>query len=101
MLFRSDRKSTRLNSSHTIISYAVFCLKKKKPRRGRQGSEYGVLRTHASSRTRADARADARTPPTTTYGRHNSPNPFHILFFLKNGPPRKFPLFPPQALFRI
>src|SRR3954464_8613557 len=26
---RSDRKSTRLNSSHTIISYAVFCLKKK------------------------------------------------------------------------
>src|SRR3954463_8772614 len=27
VLFRSDRKSTRLNSSHTIISYAVFCLK--------------------------------------------------------------------------
>src|SRR5436190_16599489 len=27
---RSDRKSTRLNSSHTVISYAVFCLKKKK-----------------------------------------------------------------------
>src|SRR5260221_643741 len=26
----SDRKSTRLNSSHTVISYAVFCLKKKK-----------------------------------------------------------------------
>src|SRR5260221_710589 len=27
-----DRKSTRLNSSHTVISYAVFCLKKKKRR---------------------------------------------------------------------
>src|SRR5258708_10903827 len=27
-----DRKSTRLNSSHQIISYAVFCLKKKKKR---------------------------------------------------------------------
>src|SRR5439155_15313974 len=27
---RSDRKSTRLNSSHVAISYAVFCLKKKK-----------------------------------------------------------------------
>src|SRR5437588_2048059 len=27
---RGDRKSTRLNSSHTVISYAVFCLKKKK-----------------------------------------------------------------------
>src|SRR5438552_9247882 len=28
-----DRKSTRLNSSHQIISYAVFCLKKKKHKR--------------------------------------------------------------------
>src|SRR6266446_9437357 len=28
--FKSDRKSTRLNSSHLVISYAVFCLKKKK-----------------------------------------------------------------------
>src|SRR5438132_6069127 len=28
-----DRKSTRLNSSHTVISYAVFCLKKKKHER--------------------------------------------------------------------
>src|SRR2546430_11934618 len=28
--FRPDRKSTRLNSSHSQISYAVFCLKKKK-----------------------------------------------------------------------
>src|SRR3989442_1413376 len=31
-LFLIDRKSTRLNSSHVRISYAVFCLKKKKPR---------------------------------------------------------------------
>src|SRR5438552_7206573 len=30
-----DRKSTRLNSSHQIISYAVFCLKKKKHRKYR------------------------------------------------------------------
>src|SRR2546426_4085984 len=29
-LLRKDRKSTRLNSSHLVISYAVFCLKKKK-----------------------------------------------------------------------
>src|SRR5256885_9760814 len=29
-LFSKDRKSTRLNSSHLVISYAVFCLKKKK-----------------------------------------------------------------------
>src|SRR5690242_12153517 len=31
-----DRKSTRLNSSHMSISYAVFCLKKKTSRRGRR-----------------------------------------------------------------
>src|SRR5205807_8886702 len=29
-VFEQDRKSTRLNSSHLVISYAVFCLKKKK-----------------------------------------------------------------------
>src|SRR5256885_4862786 len=29
-LVRRDRKSTRLNSSHLVISYAVFCLKKKR-----------------------------------------------------------------------
>src|SRR5256885_11984361 len=30
MCYQLDRKSTRLNSSHLVISYAVFCLKKKK-----------------------------------------------------------------------
>src|SRR2546426_7746137 len=30
---KRDRKSTRLNSSHLVISYAVFCLKKKKNKR--------------------------------------------------------------------
>src|SRR5438874_7442896 len=35
-----DRKSTRLNSSHVEISYAVFCLKKKKSENMRQMSEY-------------------------------------------------------------
>src|SRR5437588_1467853 len=35
---RLDRKSTRLNSSHTVISYAVFCLKKKKENRHRATS---------------------------------------------------------------
>src|SRR5215204_7242135 len=44
-----DRKSTRRNSSHTVISYAVFCLKKKKNERegyasvsGRRGRGYGA-----------------------------------------------------------
>src|SRR2546426_6049838 len=34
VLPQPDRKSTRLNSSHLVISYAVFCLKKKKVMRG-------------------------------------------------------------------
>src|SRR2546426_3958970 len=32
-VYMVDRKSTRLNSSHLVISYAVFCLKKKKKKR--------------------------------------------------------------------
>src|SRR5438034_7203228 len=37
-----DRKSTRLNSSHTVISYAVFCLKKKKKQKDniKKGNKY-------------------------------------------------------------
>src|SRR5688572_31162572 len=34
----SDRKSTRLNSSHSQISYAVFCLKKKKKKKKRMNT---------------------------------------------------------------
>src|SRR2546426_5977167 len=37
-----DRKSTRLNSSHLVISYAVFCLKKKK-RKTRSASDHYAL----------------------------------------------------------
>src|SRR5258708_23743853 len=37
-----DRKSTRLNSSHQIISYAVFCLKKKK----KQEKENDMIKSH-------------------------------------------------------
>src|SRR2546427_6732157 len=33
---KADRKSTRLNSSHSQISYAVFCLKKKKKKKRRK-----------------------------------------------------------------
>src|SRR5258708_28726922 len=41
---RSDRKSTRLNSSHQIISYAVFCLKKKKNRQQSSSKRLLTLR---------------------------------------------------------
>src|SRR5256885_7894596 len=39
-----DRKSTRLNSSHLVISYAVFCLKKKKKREYCSEWEYDKIR---------------------------------------------------------
>src|SRR5258708_9883358 len=38
-----DRKSTRLNSSHQIISYAVFCLKKKTKQQGRTFISFCLL----------------------------------------------------------
>src|SRR3989454_4043788 len=44
---QADRKSTRLNSSHLVISYAVFCLKKKKQPR----KTYRVLRPDTRRQT--------------------------------------------------
>src|SRR5438034_6635865 len=41
---RGDRKSTRLNSSHTGISYAVFCLKKKKRQQRKENMRRGTYR---------------------------------------------------------
>src|SRR5690349_23031655 len=40
---KQDRKSTRLNSSHVEISYAVFCLKKKKPDNSNGNHNYHKL----------------------------------------------------------
>src|SRR2546429_5181918 len=42
----SDRKSTRLNSSHGYISYAVFCLKKKKKKHLQQHAKFSSVITH-------------------------------------------------------
>src|SRR2546422_3209620 len=53
-----DRKSTRLNSSHGYISYAVFCLKKKKKQNTHpRGGNQTLTATHAwSSREENDGR---------------------------------------------
>src|SRR5256885_9961714 len=51
---RTDRKSTRLNSSHLVISYAVFCLKKKNS----QGS-FLISASGLSSSSHSDVRAFA------------------------------------------
>src|SRR2546423_11803247 len=45
-LVAQDRKSTRLNSSHCLISYAVFCLKKKKHSAHPQKGDYTLLNVH-------------------------------------------------------
>src|SRR5438132_9653982 len=50
---QQDRKSTRLNSSHTVISYAVFCLKKKKRKDSR------VLKPQKGSLSKSES----TTPP--------------------------------------
>src|SRR5438067_7691066 len=46
---RGDRKSTRLNSSHVSISYAVFCLKKKKKIQTQPTRNYTMTTTRQSS----------------------------------------------------
>src|SRR5256885_13297386 len=46
---QADRKSTRLNSSHLVISYAVFCLKKKKSKTAYSYCTHYDLQLHCSS----------------------------------------------------
>src|SRR2546421_6631682 len=53
---RRDRKSTRLNSSHDQISYAVFCLKKKKQNKRRPMSETHATLAQGAAPTDTDAR---------------------------------------------
>src|SRR2546427_7510518 len=55
-----DRKSTRLNSSHSQISYAVFCLKKKKR----------TTMTHATMSEEADASTPTTPGPGAPHRRH-------------------------------
>src|SRR2546422_7491470 len=49
---KRDRKSTRLNSSHGYISYAVFCLKKKKNKRTRTDQQKPTVRPTAEHHVR-------------------------------------------------
>src|ERR1022692_3570553 len=91
-LFCLDRKSTRLNSSHLVISYAVFCLKKKKehlcpPQGGPWRRGYGF--THRLGSYHA-ARSAARG------GRDDSARIF--FFFNDTAPPEIYPLSLHDAL---
>src|SRR2546429_1264268 len=63
-----DRKSTRLNSSHGYISYAVFCLKKKKTPQAADLRLHG--RPHAPADTTPPARLRYQQPPHPLLAAH-------------------------------
>src|SRR3954464_12674974 len=89
LLEKKDRKSTRLNSSHTIISYAVFCLKKKK----KYPSRSALLLTAASAPRPRRARAVAgegcvRRRPRRSSACRRSAWDFGVFFFNDRGPPK-------------
>src|SRR5215469_11472183 len=86
VLGQRDRKSTRLNSSHVEISYAVFCLKKKKQRKRRAEEEIYAEPVVRELIERFRARVDPA-----------SINP--IFFLIVRRPPR-YTLFPYTTLFR-
>src|SRR3954466_7716403 len=97
----ADRKSTRLNSSHTIISYAVFCLKKNNstPRRRTPTPAPPPTPTLAAPPLRhAQAVGLVRRDP------HPRRVPVRrvarVFFFLSTGAPPSSPLFPPPAGFQ-
>src|SRR6202140_3483374 len=94
LLTPTDRKSTRLNSSHQLISYAVFCLKKKN-------------QSMVSMLSMTTAAAFDEFTSKGKYQLFNLQNPFdwpnsfrsaRFFFFLKNGHPPRSPLFPNAAL---
>src|SRR3954466_7795844 len=110
-----DRKSTRLNSSHTIISYAVFCLKKKCSRSEEHTSE---LQSHDNLVCRLLLEKQARNvarPPLPGAGRGGLADadaargdgelgvrgralPAQSFFFIQSGAPRPSLFSPNRAL---
>src|ERR1022692_2244049 len=94
-----DRKSTRLNSSHLVISYAVFCLKKKRNRAAPRHTAGWPKGRGPPSVKRAGpriARCIARGCKSFTTRGWASP-PFS-LFFLQGSRARTAPLSPPSGL---
>src|SRR5260364_198602 len=85
---RSDRKSTRLNSSHQIISYAVFCLKKKK------------ICKLARNNLECLIGGSSEYQPLALITRENVFYLVEIFFFLMIRRPPRSTLFPYTTLFR-
>src|SRR6266540_490472 len=83
-----DRKSTRLNSSHITISYAVFCLKKK------------INREWAALRSREHGRLAVHDAGRREYDVPRACDPYRFFFFLMIRRPPRSTLFPYTTLFR-
>src|ERR1039457_7210558 len=100
MLFRSDRKSTRLNSSHLVISYAVFCLKRKKHTLRKTNLRINL--THVTAQTNTHGGLCCRNVVrSVSFGASLSYSSFFFVFFflMIRRPPRST-LFPYTTLFR-
>src|ERR1039457_5862736 len=95
-----DRKSTRLNSSHLVISYAVFCLKKKKKKKQKKSAQAQVdtqhqCRTqlsHRHHRLDSDCRLSTLALALSSF--------ICFFFFLMIRRPPRSTLFPYTTLFR-
>src|SRR3954467_4933253 len=99
MLFRSDRKSTRLNSSHTIISYAVFCLKKKRPPLATTHQTAHKLVTHPAREQPRGARLRRVGKQRETRGSLVCPAcALFFFFFIVAAPTEIYPFSLPAAL---
>src|ERR1039457_6353976 len=96
-----DRKSTRLNSSHLVISYAVFCLKKKHQRHSWQDRRAGSPppAQSAADRRRGLGSVGLSTPHVRAACRRLV-CPWFLFFFLMIRRPPRSTLFPYTTLFR-
>src|ERR1022692_552946 len=96
-----DRKSTRLNSSHLVISYAVFCLKKKKKKRKRHKdiTDSAAVPAHVSGITHTLS-IHASRPHLRVFTRFLLLFSFFFFFFLMIRRPPRSTLFPYTTLFR-
>src|ERR1022692_3068550 len=96
-----DRKSTRLNSSHLVISYAVFCLKKKKIRSQPFGLVRGLLGITADRWVPSPAAWGAAcSVASASVGCRPRRASLFLFFFLMIRRPPRSTLFPYTTLFR-
>src|ERR1039458_4632234 len=98
-IFRRDRKSTRLNSSHLGISYAVFCLKKKRAHRCTRSPRNKFAKGHVALPFRASGGSRVRwcvdVLPTLNLALGLG---IRFFFFNEAGTPEIPPFSPPRLL---